>query len=163
MLAVRADFLDAMARTAAAVTVVTTDGLAGRFGQTVSAATSVTADPPTVLVCLFKGTAMADALLVNGCFAVNVLAPAQRPLADTFAGRGTVARRYVFGPEWRTLRTGSPIHPEVTAVLDCQLHDTVEVGTHLIVLGRVVAALSRPVEGLTYRDRGYGRHVPIDL
>ena len=73
----RSTFLTAMARTAAAVAVVTTDGQAGRFGQTVSAATSVTADPPTLLVCLFRKTSVAEAVQANGCFAVNVLGPAQ--------------------------------------------------------------------------------------
>lgn len=71
----RQSFVEAMSRTTAAVTIVTTDGIAGRFGQTVSAATSVTADPPVLLVCLFTRTPVAEAVYANGCFAVNVLSP----------------------------------------------------------------------------------------
>jgi flavin reductase (DIM6/NTAB) family NADH-FMN oxidoreductase RutF len=158
--ALRQAYVDAMARTAAAVTVVTTDGAAGRFGQTVSAATSVTADPPTLLVCLYRATAAADAVLANGCFAVNVLGPADRAVSDVFAGRGAVGQRYAFDDVWRTARTGSPVRPDVPAAFDCLLRHTMTVGTHVVCVGRVVAATSCAVEGLTYRDRGYGRHLP---
>jgi flavin reductase len=159
-MALRQDFIAAMAKTAAAVTVVTTDGLAGRFGQTVSAATSVTADPPTLLVCLYRATVAAEAVLANGCFAVNVLGPPQRGISDIFAGRGAVGERYVFDASWRTARTGSPVHPAVPAAFDCVLSHTLVVGTHVVCVGRVVAATTADVEGLTYRDRGYGRHQP---
>ncbi|WP_051579436.1 flavin reductase family protein [Pseudonocardia acaciae] len=156
----RSRYLAAMARTAAAVTVVTTDGLAGRFGQTVSAATSVCADPPTLLVCLYRDTAAAAAVAANGCFAVNVLGPPQRALADTFAGRGAVGERYVFGEGWRTLRTGAPVRADVPAAFDCTLLHELAVGTHAVLVGAVRAAEANDVDGLTYRDRGYGRHVP---
>lgn len=156
----RQAYVTAMARTAAAVTVVTTDGAAGRFGQTVSAATSVTADPPTLLVCLYRATAAAEAVLANGCFAVNVLGPAHRAVSDVFAGRGAVGERYAFDDAWGTARTGSPVLPDVPAAFDCVLSHTLIVGTHVVCVGRVVAATSSAVEGLTYRDRGYGRHLP---
>ena len=156
----RQDYVTAMARTAAAVTVVTTDGVAGRFGQTVSAATSVTADPPTLLVCLFRATVAAEAVLANGCFAVNVLGPAHRGVSDVFAGRGAVGQRYAFDGAWRTARTGSPVRHGVPATFDCVLDATMTVGTHVVCVGRVVAAASTEMEGLTYRDRGYGRHRP---
>jgi flavin reductase len=153
-------FVTAMARTAAAVGVVTTDGAAGRFGQTVSAATSVTADPPALLVCLYRATAAAEAVLANGCFAVNVLGPAQRGVSDVFAGQGAVGERYVFDDAWRPARTGSPIRADIPAAFDCVLSHTLVVGTHVVCVGRVVAATSSAMDGLTYRDRGYGRHLP---
>jgi flavin reductase len=156
--ALRQAYVAAMARTTVAVTVVTTDGAAGRFGQTVSAATSVTADPPTLLVCLYRATAAAEAVLANGCFAVNVLGPAHRAVSDVFAGRGAVGERYAFDDTWRTARTGSPVRPDVPAAFDCLLSHTMVVGTHVVCVGRVVAATSAQVEGLTYRDRRYGRH-----
>lgn len=156
--ALRQAYITAMGRTAAAVTVVTTDGAAGRFGQTVSAATSVTADPPTLLVCLYRATAAAEAVLANGCFAVNVLGPAHRAVSDTFAGRGAVGERYAFDDTWRTARTGSPVRQDVPAAFDCALSHTLIVGTHVVCVGRVVAATSSQAQGLTYRDRRYGRH-----
>lgn len=158
--ALKQAYIAAMARTAAAVTVVTTDGAAGRFGQTVSAATSVTADPPTLLVCLYRATSAAEAVLANGCFAVNVLGLRHRAISDVFAGQGAVGRRYAFDDSWRTARTGSPVRADVPAAFDCALSHSMVVGTHVVCVGRVVAATSAPVEGLTYRDRGYGRHRP---
>src|SRR5436190_4986272 len=58
----RAEFVDAMSRAATGVTVVTSDGIAGRFGQTVSAMCSVSADPPTLLVCINRKSPICDAI-----------------------------------------------------------------------------------------------------
>lgn len=124
-----------MSRTAAAVTVVTTDGIAGRFGQTVSAATSVSADPPLLLACLFARTPVADAVYANGCFAVNVLSPDQRSVSDTFAGRAPASSRYAFDRHWRTLHTGSPVRLDAAAVFDCDLRHAVVAGTHAVFFG----------------------------
>jgi flavin reductase (DIM6/NTAB) family NADH-FMN oxidoreductase RutF len=120
----------------------------------------VTANPPTLLVCLYRATAAAEAVLANGCFAVNVLAPAHRDVSDVFAGRGAVGERYAFGEAWHPARTGSPVRTDVPAAFDCVLNHTLVVGTHVVCVGRVVATTSAEVEGLTYRDRGYGRHLP---
>lgn len=154
----RATFIDAMSRTAAPVTVVTTDGLAGRFGQTVSAATSVSADPPVLLVCLFARTPVAEAVYANGCFAVTVLSPQQRHISDSFAGRASSVRRYVFDDGWWPGQTSSPVRTDGAAAFDCELSQTVIAGTHAVFFGQVRRAWSNDVEGLTYRDRGYGVH-----
>ncbi len=151
----RSGFLAGMARMTSAVTVVTTDGSAGRFGQTVSAVTSVCADPPVLLACLYRDTPVAQAVRVNGCFAVNLLSPEHLGLAESFAGRTPVPARYRFDDDWRALRTGSPIRHDVPAAFDCQVADVTAVGTHLVVYGQVVAVLSGEQPDLAYRNRGY--------
>ena len=83
----RASFIKAMRNVANSVTVVTTNGEAGCHGGTVSAFCSVSADPPTVLVCLMDSSRIAQTTLQNGNFCVNVLPYASQHVADRFAGR----------------------------------------------------------------------------
>ena len=64
----RSDFVDTMSRVANSVNVVTTSGSGGEVGVTVSAATSVTAEPPTLLVCIHEQSKAAAAILENGVF-----------------------------------------------------------------------------------------------
>jgi len=68
--ALRLAFLDGMSRAAASVSVVTTDGAAGRGGATVSAMTSISADgpQPTMLTCLNATSSTLPLVLENGCF-----------------------------------------------------------------------------------------------
>ena len=83
----RDQFETAMRRIACSVCVVTTDGEAGRQGVTIDAMTSVSADPPMLLVCVPHTQAAAKALLANGVFAVNVLAADQVATAASFSGQ----------------------------------------------------------------------------
>ena len=69
----RTSFIDAMGRTATGVTVVGTDGPAGRLAQTVSAMCSVSADPETLLVCVHRKSPLNEAIARHGVFAVSVL------------------------------------------------------------------------------------------
>ena len=82
----RADFVAAMRGVANSVTIVTTDGPAGRCGATVSAFASVSADPPMVLVCLHAQSTIAALAQENGVFCVNVLPEGAGELAVRFAG-----------------------------------------------------------------------------
>jgi flavin reductase (DIM6/NTAB) family NADH-FMN oxidoreductase RutF len=84
----RRRFLIGMSHAACTVNVVTTDGAAGRHGVTVSAMVSVSADTPqpTLLVCIHHLSPVADALLKNGVFCVNVLREDQAHISDSFAG-----------------------------------------------------------------------------
>jgi flavin reductase (DIM6/NTAB) family NADH-FMN oxidoreductase RutF len=156
----RAGYLRAMSRMTAAVSVLTTNGVAGRFGQTVSAVTSVCADPPTLLACLYADTPVAEAVRVNRCFAVNVLSERHVDIAESFAGRTAVESRYRFDDEWRARRTGSPVRTDLPAVFDCELADFAEAGTHIVLFGRVIGVGSLELPDLTYRDRRYQAVTP---
>ena len=156
----RADFVHAMSRAAATVSVVTTDGPAGRAGLTVSAMTSVSADgdPPTILVCINKGASAAEPILTNGCFAVNVLDAAQQDIADIFAGRAEApgGDRFAAAP-WDVLETGAPVLHGL-AGFDCEVQSADLVGTHHVIIG-AVRAVRVAEEGapLIYGMRSYLR------
>jgi flavin reductase len=86
---IRAQFIDGMSRAATSVSVVTTDGPAGRFGVTVSAMSSISADGehPTALICVHHQSRSAAAIIENGTFCINVLRDDQSSIANCFADR----------------------------------------------------------------------------
>ncbi|WP_043919813.1 flavin reductase family protein [Jannaschia aquimarina] len=151
-------FVHAMSRCAASVSVVTTDGPAGRAGLTVSAMTSVSADgdAPTMLVCINRGATAADPILANGCFAINVLEAHQQDVADTFAGRTDAADRFADLP-WEVLETGAPVLHGL-AGFDCEVQSADLVGTHHVIIGAVRAVrVSEDGTPLIYGMRSYLR------
>ncbi|UWQ20301.1 flavin reductase family protein [Jannaschia sp. W003] len=151
-------FVHAMSRCAASVSVVTTDGPAGRAGITVSAMTSVSADggTPTMLVCINKGASVATPILGNGCFAINVLEAHQQDVADRFAGRTEAADRFE-GVAWDALETGAPVLRGL-AGFDCTLQSADLVGTHHVMIGAVRAVrVTEDGTPLIYGMRGYLR------
>ncbi len=159
---VRQRFIEGMGHATAAVTLVTTDGAAGRFGQTVTAMMSVSADPPTLVIGLFRGAPVADAVRTNRCFGVNVLSVDDIAVAGDFAGQSPLSTRYKFDSSWGSLRTGSPIKPTAAAAFDCHAEQFLVAGSHLLIVGRVVDAVSRDAPTLIYGSRAYGTHAPLD-
>ncbi|MBK0420022.1 flavin reductase family protein [Leucobacter sp. CSA1] len=158
---IRGRFIAGMGKATASVTLVTTDGGAGRFGQTVTAMMSVSADPPTLVIGLFRGAPVADAVRTNRCFAVNVLSTANVPIARDFAGASGPETRYKFGEEWGFMRTGSPVLSTAAASFDCHAEQFLVAGSHLLIVGRVVDARAQDLETLTYGSRTYGAHSPL--
>ena len=154
----RETFLHAMSRCAATVSVVTTDGAAGRAGVTVSAMTSVSADgdAPTMLVCVNQGARAADPILQNGCFAINVLEAGQQNVADTFAGRTGTADRFAH-VAWDVMETGAPVLDGL-AGFDCTVQSADLVGTHHVIIGAVRAVrVAEAGTPLIYGMRSYLR------
>ncbi|MBP0466510.1 flavin reductase [Roseomonas sp. PWR1] len=154
----RQEFRDAMARLGAAVNIVTTDGPAGLGGLTVSAVCSVTDDPPTLLVCLNRGSPQNRLFKDNGVLCVNSLAPGQEALSTRFAGRSAEAdmvERFSHA-HWGLLSTGSPVLDGATVSFDCRIAEVIERGTHSVVFAEVEAvrqgAASR---GLIWFSRDY--------
>ncbi|WP_338661732.1 flavin reductase [Pararoseomonas sp. SCSIO 73927] len=136
----RQEFRDAMARLGAAVTIVTTDGRAGRVGITASAVCSVTDTPPTLLVCMNRNSSLNPAVQANGVLCINVLPGQAQELANTFAGFTGADQAVRFEEaSWTTLATGAPVLEEAVAALDCTVEEVVEKGTHSVVFARVQA------------------------
>lgn len=153
-----AAFTRAMRGTATGVNVVTTDGPAGRFGLTISAFSSVSAEPPTVLVCINRRSPACNAARENRAFCVNVLSTAQRPLADTFSGNPADGEPYGFETgSWTYSQTGSPLLDDSIASFDCTLDSAIDAGTHTIFVGTVRAVEHNDTSPLLYTDRSYRR------
>jgi flavin reductase (DIM6/NTAB) family NADH-FMN oxidoreductase RutF len=158
--ALRQQFLVGMSHAACTVNVVTTDGIAGRHGVTISAMVSVSADTPqpTLLVCVHHLSPVISALLQNGVFCVNVLRDDQAHISDNFAGRSGVQGAAKFDcATWTTQLTGAPRVVDSLVAFDCRVTASERVGSHFVVFGSVqdifVAGTGAP---LIYANRAYG-------
>lgn len=149
-------FREAMSRVGAAVHLVTTDGVAGRSGATVTALTSVTDSPPTLLVCLKRTGGTNAAIKTNRVFCVSTLGAGAVELAEIFAGRRReVADRFEHGV-WTALETGAPALGDARAVIDCRVTEIVEAGSHSVIFGEVAGVrLGEKEPALVYLDRAY--------
>ena len=133
-------FRDVLGRFASGVTVVT--GMDGGVpaGLTCQSFSSVSLDPPLVLVVTAKSSRAWPRIERSGGFCVNVLAADQVALSEVMASRGVDKFR---GVEWRPSgRTGSPVLTGALAHVDCTVHAVHEAGDHWIVIGRVVDLLA---------------------
>lgn len=151
-----------MRRWPSGVTVITMPGDAGPHGMTASAFTSVSIDPPMVLVVVDRRWRSHAFVAEHGVFCVNILAESQSELSDRFAGRhGEMADRFA-GIATAVGVTGVPHLVEAAAWLECEVDQAHQAGDHTIFVGRVVGcgvadATGRP---LLYHDGRYGRVEP---
>jgi flavin reductase (DIM6/NTAB) family NADH-FMN oxidoreductase RutF len=131
-----AEFRDAMGHFATGVTVVTSVDADGQpVGTTANAVTSLSLDPPLVIVCFDLGSMTLQAIRGHGAFVVNVLAAPQQHLSRNFARRGLAAAWD--GVQHRRGPTGSPRLEDVLAVLECTVEHALPGGDHEIIVGRV--------------------------
>ena len=147
------DFLAAMRRFATGVSIVTTSLDDRIHGFTVNAFASVSADPPTVLICVNRIATAHPLIAASQHFCVNILALEQRALAERFAG-GEPRSRFA-GVAYRIGPSGSPILENTVAHLDCEVTEELTASTHTIFLGEVLEAGSRDGAPLGYFNRAY--------
>ena len=150
-------FRGAFAQFATTVSVIATDGSAGRAGVTCSAVCAVSDTPATLLVCVHGKSAANPIIKENGVLSVNCLDAEQRDLSQAFAGMGGLPMAQRFALEhWDVFATGAPYCRNALVALDCNLTEVREVGTHSIFIAKVVATMARP-EGtpLIYQRRAY--------
>ena len=147
------DFIAAMRRFATGVSIVTT-ALDGRIhGFTVNAFASVSAEPPTVLICVNRSATAHPLIAASQRFCVNILALDQRKLAERFAG-GEPRSRFD-GVTYRIGPSGSPILGGTVAHVDCIVTEELTASTHTIFLGAVLEAGWRDAPPLGYFNRAY--------
>ena len=104
-----------------------------RHGVTANSFTSVSLDPPLVLVCLSRTGRSGRAIVEAGVFAINVLHTGQRAAADDFS---TVTKNRPV-EEWSRTETGVPILRKSLATIECAVRDVIEVGDHDVIIGSI--------------------------
>ncbi len=151
------DFRSALGSFATGVTVVTTMGEGHGYGMTVNAFSSVSLDPPLVLVCAISGAEGSKEIDRNGCFAVNILAIDQEPLSGYFASRDRPRGRDAFRDvDHHVGASGAPLIDGVVAHLDCRLAQSYTVGDHEIFIGEVLGLHIDPdAEPLLFHGGSY--------
>ena len=106
-------------------------------GLTVSSFTSVSMDPPLVLICLGHAVSAIHHFRAASHFGINVLAEDQRALSDRFARKG---HDRFEGVAWEPGISGVPLLPGVLAAIECAVHRIVPMGDHDILVGEMVHA-----------------------
>lgn len=135
------------------VTVVTTTTEDGApIGFTANSFTSVSLDPPLLLVCLAKTSRNYQTLTTAKGFAVNILSEGQKDVSNTFAR--PVEDRFA-AVNWKTGPFGSPVFADVAAWFDCSMHQLVDAGDHVILLGKIEGVENTGKTGLGYARGGY--------
>ena len=149
-------FRDAMSRWASGVTVVTAAGRDGPAGMTASAFSSLSLEPPLVLVCVAHSSTQHDDLIAAPGFAVHLLDVDQRHLSDRFAQKGGdkfAGIPHEIGP------FGAPLLDLGLARLVCERENAPVAGDHTILIGRVLHAELSDGDPLVHYSRAYRRIV----
>jgi flavin reductase (DIM6/NTAB) family NADH-FMN oxidoreductase RutF len=149
------EFKLVMRRFAASVNVITSANGAVKNGMTATAVCSVSADPPSALIIVNKSNRSHLTIESTKAFAVNVLSSNQRQVAGHFASK--LADPFAQVPHV-VGKTGCPIIEGADAHIECVVMEQLDVGTHTIFVGKIVAASAASGEPLLYHE---GRYVGI--
>lgn len=148
-------FKAAMRRLAASVSIVVAKGDEGPVGMAATSITSLTADPPAVLVCVNRMTSLHALLVPTAPLSVNLLARHHREVSLAFGGGVPREERFAVG-DWQEGANGLPALADAQANLECVIDAMLAYGTHSIVIARVIRArVSDTVAPLIYQDGGY--------
>ena len=153
-------FRDALGAFPTGIAVITASfGDLSHIGITVNSFTSVSLEPPLLLVCLHKQATSAPPLVAASHFAINVLQTGQQPASITFSTR--VEDRFGCTP-WSRGEAGAPILEESLCVFECERYAVYEGGDHHILVGQVVkASFDAGLDPLLY-FRGKYRRLHFD-
>lgn len=137
------------------VTVVTTLAKNGApVGFTANSFTSVSLDPPLILICIAKTSQNIETFRKASGYAVNILAEGQEDLSRRFSG--PIADRFA-DLDWQEGPAGAPIIAGVCGWFDCDMHNQVEAGDHIILIGEVKGFDHTERPALGYAAGGYFR------
>jgi len=151
-----AEFRRILGRWATGVAVVASTRPDGApCGMTANAFTSVSLDPPLVLICIQRSARAHDCIAAAGFFSVNVLGAEQERIARRFAA-WDVADKFA-GIAYRSETTGAPVLEDALAWIDCRVWASYAGGDHTIFVGQVVDGDARDGAPLLYFRGGYAR------
>jgi flavin reductase (DIM6/NTAB) family NADH-FMN oxidoreductase RutF len=155
------DFRSALRHLAGGVSVITVGRGKDITGMTVTSVSSLSVDPPSLVVSINRAASSWPLLKRHGFFGVNILTADQLDVAERFAGKDGLkgAERFA-GATWTTGASGVPLLVGALAAIDCEAEDIIERHSHAIVIGRVLdLRLSSRTAALAYWQ---GQYVAID-
>jgi flavin reductase (DIM6/NTAB) family NADH-FMN oxidoreductase RutF len=155
------DFRSAMRHLAGGVSVITVGSGKDVTGMTVTSVSSLSVDPPTLIVSINRGSSSWPLLARYGFFGVNILTADQIDIAERFTGKDGLkgADRFAGGP-WTTGLSGVPLLIGALSAIECEAEDIIERHSHAIVIGRVLdIRASGRTAALAYWQ---GQYVAID-
>src|SRR4051812_14402604 len=155
------DFRGAMRQLTGGVSVITVGRGRDISGMTVTSVSSLSVDPPTLIVSVNRSASSWPLLQRYGAFGVNILASDQIDIAERFSGKDGLkgAARFA-GAEWTTRASGVPLLVGALAAIDCEIEEIIERHSHAILIGRVRdLQVSSRTAALAYWQ---GQYVAID-
>ena len=154
------DFRSAMRQLTGGVSVITAGRGQDISGMTVTSVSSLSVDPPALIVSINREASSWPLVKRYGFFGVNILTSDQIDIADRFTGKGGLKGADRFGgARWTTRASGVPLLADALAAIDCEVEDVIERHSHAIVIGRVLdVAVSTRTAALAYWQ---GRYVAI--
>ena len=155
------EFRAAMRRLTGGVSVITAGRGAEISGMTVSSVSSLSADPPTLIVSVNRSASALALMKSYGFFGVSILTSDQLHIAERFAGKDGLKGADRFATSrWITGISGVPLLADALAAVDCKVEETIERHSHAIVIGRVLdVRVSTRLAALGYWN---GQYVAID-
>jgi flavin reductase (DIM6/NTAB) family NADH-FMN oxidoreductase RutF len=156
-------FRDAMRQLPGGVSVITAGIGEDRSGMTVISVSSLTIDPPSIVMCVNRQSSTWPLLQRYRAFGVNILGAGQQAVADRLTGRGGLKGPARFADAgWITLVTGVWLLSDALAVLDCEVEEMIDRHSHSLVIGRPRAVrVAEGAAGLVYwRGRYSGTSDP---
>lgn len=152
---VATDFRGAMRRLASGVAIVVAQGADAPVGMAATSVTSLTMDPPAILVCVNQSAGIHPCLTPGIQISVNILSRHQSDVSNAFGGAVAREKRFEVG-QWSNDDHGLPMLDEAQANLACTIDSIMPFGTHSIVVAQVDAVrLSAAVQPLIYQDGVY--------
>jgi len=151
-------FLRACAQFSTGVAIATVlDSAGAPHGMTINSFTSVSLEPPLVLICIDHKARILDQLLTSNFFAINILRDTQQDLSERFARPGEDR----FGAvQWYPGETGMPLIPDALATLECAVFQRIPAGDHTILIGEVVSAVRHEGSPLLFFSSSYQALAP---
>ena len=155
------DFRSAMRQLTGGVSVITAGRGRDISGMTVTSVSSLSVDPPALIVSINREASSWPLVKRYGFFGVNILASDQIDIAERFTGKGGLKGVDRFaGARWLTRASGVPLLADALAAIDCEVEDIVERHSHAIIIGRVLDVTVSPrTAALAYWQ---GQYVAID-
>jgi flavin reductase (DIM6/NTAB) family NADH-FMN oxidoreductase RutF len=148
-------FRAAMRRIAATVTIVTAHDGERHHGMTATAVTSLSMQPPSLLVCINRKTFLHDIMLKAETFCVNVLHQDHAELSAAFSGALPAEARFGIGA-WARTEAGLSYLTDAQAALFCRKAQVVPFGSHTVFIGEVTDVEIREfVAPLVYQNAAY--------
>lgn len=155
------DFKNALRLWASGVTVVTSKTAQhGIRGMTATSFTSVSLQPPQILVCINQTADTGEVMLEGGLFAVNILNASQQEVSNQFAGGSNQRQRFA-NVKWHAGLLGCPVLDDALASLECRVVQQVLAGTHWVIIGEVGHVACHAGEPLIYYNSAYCEINPV--
>lgn len=159
--ALRSAMLQAMRRLAKSVSVISCRHNGQRFAMSASAVDSLSADPPSLLICINRSSSIYPPLSQGADFCVNILAADQQDIALACAGKLKGEARFTAG-SWKENGGGAPYLTDAQASVICRQDGSFVYGTHTVFIGRIEQIhVGETVSPLVYVDGAYTTSTPL--